>query len=903
MSVPLTTLAQTEGFWPAGMYNKTIPTPEAILGFNPGEKPVKHHEVVQYFQILAETSPRAQYFEVGETHERRLLGYLIISSEENIGNLKEIKSQLKKIADPRKGQNVNLNATKGVAWMMYSIHGDELSGTDASVQLAYQLTAGTDEQTMKILDELVVGIDPMENPDGRERHLAQLQQWGSDAPNSDAQEIDHAGVWPYGRGNHYFFDLNRDWFILANPESRARMKALVEWNPQLVVDAHEMGPYSTYLFNPPREPINSNVNDSARKWWQVFSQDQSKAFDEYGWSYYTRSWYDDLFPGYGSAMPNYWGSVGLLYEQAQTDGSEIKKPNDKISTFKDAVHRQFISSMTNLNTAANNRVALLNDFQTVRENASATKGAYYIPTHLNPTRVERLVERLLMCGIEVYHSDKSIARFKGYGYGGKPYGVSSLPPDTYIVPLGQPLGYLVKAILEFDPRMLNKVLQKEYSDLQKGKGSHLYEVTAWSMLLAYDVDAYFSKKTTLKNAKLVRTIKSRSGGLHNAKDVTGFVCAYDDDQVIPALLAMFNKDMKVRSATEPFEAGGKKYDRGTLLLLANENASNLKVTLEKIAQTHRVDIYGIKSMRVTDGPDLGGGEFRLLESPRIAMLTGPNLSANSIGTTWYLLDHELKTRFSLINHDHFIGFDLRKYNVLILPDTWGDLKTYHNILGKSGISKLKDWVQDGGTLIGIKGAASFLADSSSGLSKVQLRRQALNELTLYEEALAKEKMVTQKIDSLLIWEGRTQAKTKQTEAEKIGLEKLKALDERGRLFQPRGTILNTSLDPEHWLNYGAGKSVPVTIYSSFAFLSKMPVETPTRYTKADKLRLSGLLWPEAKERWAETAYATREASGNGQIILFADEPNYRSYFYGSTRLLLNAMLLGPGMGSNNGVEW
>ena len=895
--------AQAKDLLSSGMYNKSIPTPEHVIGVHPGERPIRHHEVISYFKKLADTSPRAQYFEAGKTHEGRILGYLIVSSENNMSNLEKIKAQLNRVAQPDKTQSVDLNKTTGVAWMMYSIHGDEVSGTDAAVQLAYQLTAGTDQQTMQIISELVVGIDPMENPDGRERHLAQLEQWGSQASNSDAQDIHHAGVWPYGRGNHYFFDLNRDWFILANPESRARMQAIIEWNPQLIVDAHEMGPYNTYLFNPPREPINFNVNASARKWWQIFAKDQSEAFDKYGWSYYTRSWYDDLFPGYGSAMPNYWGSIGILYEQAQTDGSMIKKPTDQISTFQDAVHRQFISSMSNLETAATHRVDLLKDFQTVRKNASKLKGAYYIPAQNNPTRVERLVERLMMCGIQVYHTDRSTARFKGLGPTGESYPHSILPADTYIVPLGQPLGYLVQAILEFDPRMLNEVLQKEYSDLQKGKGSHLYEVTAWSMLLAYDVEAYYSKKASLNNAALVKSIRSRQGGLHNANDATGFVCAYDDDQAIPALLAMYKAGLKVRSATEPFAAGGESYDRGTLLLLANENNIDLKITLKEIAEAHRVNIYGLETMRVMEGPDLGGGEFSLLEAPRIAMLTGSDLSVNSIGSTWYLLDHELNTRFSMINHDHFNWMDLSKYNVIILPDTWGGLQTYPNVLGKSGISKLKDWVQDGGTLIGIKGAAAFLADSSSGFSGVQLRRQALSELAGYAEALTREKLVHKKIDSLAIWEGKIPPKSKQRLPEKIEAEKLKALDERGRLFQPRGTILNTNLDPEHWMNYGAGKSVPVTIYSSFAFQSKKPVETVARYADEDNLRLSGLLWPEARERWSETAYATREASGKGQVILFAGVPNYRSYYYGSTRLLLNAMLLGPGMGSQVGVDW
>lgn len=883
-------------------YDERIPTPVSVLRFDLGDRPIRHHEAVKYLKKLAEASPRAQYVESGYTHEKRLLGYLLVSSEQNMAKLDKIKGQLQDLSD-LKNPSKNLNSMPATAWMMYSIHGDELSGTDAGVKLAYQLVAGTDNKTKQILDKLVVGIDPMENPDGRERALAQIQQWGSDIINTDAQDIHHAGIWPYGRGNHYFFDLNRDWFILANPESRARIKALIEWNPILVVDAHEMGAYSTYLFNPPREPINININKETRNWWEIFSQDQSKAFDEHQWSYYTRSWYDDFFPGYGSAMPNYWGSVAILYEQSQTDGTVVKKPANKLSSFTEAVHRQFISSMANLTTAAENRTELLKHFTKTRKDASSLKGAFYIVPGENPTRTERLVERLLMVGIEVYRSERAITRFRGKNYYGESYKTSNLPKGTYVIPLGQPMGYLAKAILEFDPRMLNEVLQKEYSDLQKGEGSSLYEVSAWSMLLAYDVDAYFNTKSSIKGLKQVTQIEATTGKLHDLKAAVAYALPYADDQSIHALLAMYEKGLYVRSATDPFESGGRKYDRGTLVLRTNENPDDLAETLKEIALTHRVDIFGIGSMRIKKGPDLGGGEFRLLESPRIAMLTGPDLSIYSLGTTWYLLDHELQTRFSLLNHDNFSGFDLRKYNVLILPSTWGGLSTYKNILGKGGIAKLKDWVKDGGTLISMGGGSAFLADTSSGFSRVQLKRQALSKLDLYDEALAKEALANETIDSLVIWENKKPKASEETESEKLAKEKMKTIDERARLFQPRGTIMNAELDPEHWLSFGAGESVPVTVYSSYAFLSKGAVQTPARFAPADKLRLSGLLWPEAKERWANTAYATRESSGKGQIILFTNEPAYRSYYYGSIRLLLNAMLLGPGMGTNVGVDW
>lgn len=901
--IPCVAIAQAVPEFPGGTYNKEIPTPASVLGFEIGSRPAHHHEAVAYLKKLAEVSPRAEYVEAGYTHENRLLGYLLVSSEKNMAKLEEIKTRMATYSDPRKNKSMTPESTIATAWMMYSIHGDEISGTDAALALAYQLTAGTDKKTLQILDELVVGIDPMENPDGRERALGQIAQYSGYVTNSDAQDMHHTGEWPYGRGNHYFFDLNRDWFILAHPESRARMKALLEWNPVLVVDAHEQGAYDTYLFNPPREPINLNIPSSTRKWWDRFSRDQSAAFDHFQWSYYTRSWYDDLFPGYGSAMPNYWGSVALLYEQAQTDGSVVKQPADRLSSFADAVHHQFISSMANLGTAAENRVRLLEHYAAVRKQALKLDGAYYIHPGDNPTRAERLVDRLLMCGIEVYQTNSAVSRFRGKDREGKYLPGRNLPAGSYVVPLGQPMGILAQAILEFDPRMLDEVLQKEYAELRKGKGSTLYEVSAWSMLLAYDVDAYYDEKGSPKNLRPITDIQASQGRLVEADQAVAFVCAFTDDQAIHALLAMFNKGLNVRAATEPFELGNHRYARGTLLLRANENPANLPEMLAEIARDQQVTIEGLPTMRMGKGPDIGGTEFELLEAPRIGLLAGPSLSVNSVGSIWYVLDYEFRTRISLLNHDHFSGMDLRKYNVLILPGAWGGLQTYKTILGEGGIAKLKNWVRDGGTLIGISDASAFLADTANGFSQVALKQQALDKLDSFTEDLSKRWDAESQIDSLLVWEGRGKPEDAKTASEKTSQQEIKALDEDGRLFHPRGTIMNAILNEEHWLAYGAGGSVPVTIYSSYAFLAKHPVETPARYASAGEIRLSGLMWPEARERWSETAYLTRERLGNGQIILFADEPAYRSYYYGSIRLLLNALVLGPGVGTRVGVDW
>ncbi len=903
---PYQSTAQQFSFFRGGTYDASVPTPESVVGFPIGERPLRHHEVVTYLKTLAQASPRVQFVEAGKTHEGRLLSYAIVSSEEHIANLPEIQDNLARLADPRTtGSSPGIaDATPAVAWMMYSIHGDELSGVDAGVQLTYQLAAGTDSKTMKILRELVVGIDPMENPDGRERYLAQMEQWGGPIQNSDGQSIQHTGVWPWGRGNHYLFDLNRDWFILAHPESRVRVKAISEWHPQLVVDGHEMGSYDTYLFNPPREPINPGIGKAVRKWWQAYSAGQAAAFDEYGWSYYTREWYDDWYPGYGSSWPSFTGATGLLYEQAQTDGSIVKKPNETVATFRDAVHHQFVSSIANLATAAEHRSELLKDFYSIRKQALKQRGAYFVVPGKNPSRARRLVSRLRMQGIEVEVARQNFTVKRAENPRTVKTTGKTLPKGTYVVRTGQPLGHLVTAILEFDPRMLSKVLQKERENLERGKGSHLYEVTSWSMLLAYDVEAYYAASVSAIETDRIDQVEEPEGSFVPAEGAVAYLCDYSDDNGVAALLAMFQRGLKVRAAKEPFEVGETKYPRGTLLLRVNENPAELQLHLSEISQEARVDIRAVKTLRIRKGPDLGGGEFTLLEEPRIAMLSGQDLSGYNIGATWYLLDHELDQRFSILNHDYFNNVDLRKYNVLVLPSAWGGLKTYHNILGKAGIKKLKDWVSDGGTLIGINNAAAFLADSSSGLSKVELKRQALKNLSMYAEALQKENAWRAKVDSVAVWDGTgTGSATSDSTPKKEDIKLLTERDKRHRLYQPRGATLRVDLEQESWLCFGLGDDVPAISYSSYAFMAKKPVQTVGRFSNAKQLRLSGLLWPEARQRWADTAYATREAHGKGQVILFAGEPNFRSYYYGTTRMLLNSMLLGPGMGTKTVVDW
>ncbi|MFQ5583276.1 MAG: M14 family zinc carboxypeptidase, partial [Calditrichia bacterium] len=788
--------------------------------------------------------------------------------------------------------------------------GDELSSCDAAVQLAYQLAAGTDSATTMLRRELVIGIDPMENPDGRERYLGQMQQWNGLLPNSDVQSMQHSGLWTAGRGNHYLFDLNRDWFILENPESRARVQAIREWQPQLIVDAHEMGPLNTYLFPPSREPININITETIKYWNKIFSEDQAKAFDEYGWSYYTREWFEDWYPGYGSNMPHFRGAIGILYEQASTDGSLVKRHDGTILTFRDAVHHQFTSSMANLKTLAKNREKILSDFYHQKKyamNFSERTGikVFYIVPGKNVSRVNRFVEKLVQQGIDVEIAQKD---FKAEGlqdYWSRKKLDRQLPAGTLIVPLNQPLSLLANAILEFDPRPRTSFMEEERKSLLKKKSTRLYEVSAWSLLMAYGLEAYTGSARVNVSAKKILEIPLPEGTLSGATSAYGYVWDNTDDRAIDALIQFMSKGIQIRAAKKPFRVEGQEYPRGSFLIRLIENPNLNSTLVKKVASETGVTIQGVNTALSESGSDLGGNDFQLLTPPRIALLTGHSISTTSFSALWYLLDRELQVKHSLINHTRLGGTDLRTYNVLILPSTWGGKETYQKLLGKENIKKIKSWVAAGGTIIGIGNAAAFLADTATGFSKVRLRQQVLQKLALYKEAAEKELNPGQVApDSISLWEkAPTVADTPQNSGNKADKELLAKYDEHLRLFQPRGAILRANLDEEHWLNFGLGKKLPVIFYSPYAYLTADPVQTAARLGSADHLRLSGILWPETRTRWEKTAYATRESLGKGQVILFAGEPYFRAYFLGSGRMLVNAILLGPGMGTRAVMPW
>jgi len=907
--------------FPGARYDEDIPRPEAFLGQPVGSRAAHHGEVFTYFHELAKSSPRVSYHEIGRTYESRELGYAIVTTPANHARIDEIKADIAKLHDPRGIRAPELDAiidrTPAIAWMAYSIHGDETSGSDGALAFAHHLAASQDAKITALLEDVVVVIDPMMNPDGRERMLALIEQNAGYTPAWNARGMQR-GRWPYGRGNHYLFDMNRDWMPGACPETRARWAALADFRPQLFVDAHEMGSLDTFLFSPPREPIQQHSLIADTEWPATFSRDQAAAFDERGWSYYTREWFEGWGPFYTDSWAQLAGAVGILYEQARFAGQSIQRRSGERVTYREAVAHQAVSSLANVRTLAQNRAAVLMSFrQIARANLQAeTRGndrMFVLVPGRNEAREDRLVRTLTAQGIECLRAEG--------GFTGRA-SVSTLdatPRDrqfaagAIVVSPRQPMGSRMKAFLELDPRFSPEVLADERRRLEHENESGVYDVTAWSLPLAFDVDAYWCAHADVAG-ELVDALASGPSGLvatESGAPVYGWAVDGASDAAVAFAVRALESGLAVRLSDEPFESGGRPFARGSLLIRRHENPDvDAEALVEAAAAAAGVAAHALTSGRARgDGPDLGGGHFELLERPRVGLVGNAPIRADTYGHLWHLLDVELGQRVTLVDAQALGRTDLRQFNVLVLPPgaTRATLAPIED--------DLEAWVRSGGTLIAVADSAAALCDPDGGLSSVRLLRDVLDERDRYRWAAWREReALSPTVDPERVYDGPRAAEEPATTAPTEP-----AADERSvdgpvapepeqrdrwlRRFAPQGAFVRGFVDPAAWITVGAGDELPVFFRGDRAFQSMDPVRTPVRLAPIERLRLSGLVWPEAAERIAESAFLTVERLGHGQVVLFATTPGFRGLYRGTGRLFANAVVYGPGVGANPPLGW
>lgn len=974
---PLPGLTHDAAFFPGANYDASIPTPDQILGFVVGSKPVMHDQVEAVIKAIAAKSPRVRLFEHGKTHEGRTLYHLVIGSEANIKRLDAIKTDLAKLADPRSVSGAEgdklADSLPAVAWMGYCIHGDEMSGTDAALAVAHHLAACTDDAVRKLLDEIIVIIDPLMNPDGRDRWIRGIHESRTTQPSVDDQSVLHTGVWPSGRTNHYLFDMNRDWLFASQPESRGRILAARDWHPHYFMESHEMGSQDTFLFQPPREPINHNIPQNVRKWLPIFGKDQGHAFDRHGWRYYTGEWNEEWYPGYSGAWGGLRGAVENLYEQASIHIDAVRRPEGTLESYREGVHKQLVSTMANLTTLAAHRRDVVRDFVSVRRQAVAANGPYgnrmfAIVPGGNTARFNAFTSLMHLQGFEMHIAGQSFTAGAKDRLG-RAVQNHTFPAGTVLIPVRQPLANHIAAVLEFDPRMTPEFLNVERRELLRFSDSKMYDVTGWNLTMLYDVEGYElnmdlpsgSQKYQPAAAKLAEQTES-------PKSALGFAIHGADDHSVSLAGRLMERGVWVRIANKAFTFDGKDYSRGTLII-ANHDNQNFTGDLGKTV----ADAAGELGLAVTslvsgwgdgDLPDLGGRHFELLHLPRIALLGREPFSSYSYGEIWHLIDHVLGLRASYINSNDLGGTDLRRYNVLVMPS--GDAASVMQEHGQ-GIRK---WVEAGGTLIAIESSARALARAEGGIGSARMLPDVIDkadELESYRMQIVRDWQGRHAVvDPAAVWSNNSPRKVEFPWTVKEGHEQPSAEEAKRRdawrsIFMPQGALLAARVDDRHWLTMGCESSIdpvaartmtpaasaaandpdpnlfiPVMYARGALLMAKDGVEAPVRmgvfvptngagnaqspdasaaassmtvsgwaFAPAGhevRLRMSGLLWPEAADRIAHTAYLTRERVGSGQVILFAGSPTFRAGALGTARLLSNAMVYGPGMGTQQPIK-
>lgn len=671
-----------------GPFDASIPSPEEFLGYGIGEQHTRHDQIVAYFQKLADISDKASIEVYGYTHERRKLVMLTISSENNMANLPSIKEKHLQFVDPNDSSS-NFGEVPIFIQLGYNVHGNEPSSAEAAILTAYTLLASQSEEVKNYLQNSVIFIDPNINPDGRDRHTQWANQYKSNQLVSDNYDAEHNEAWPRGRTNHFWFDLNRDWLLAVNPESKGKLKWYHEWYPNVVTDFHEMGSESNYFFEP-MKPIGSQDPILPKENYQhlndLFGTYYSSALDNIGSFYFTKEAFDGTYPGYGSSYPDLQGGLALLFEQASSRG-HVQDTDYGTITFPFTIRNQYTSSITTIKAAVENKEMLRKYQQKFFKSAIDQKDksgfiGYQFGDKYDQNRNKAFVDFLKLHEIKVYKSG-----------------------ENYVVPVAQPQ---------------HRMVQTMFETYNKYRDSVFYDASAWSMSNFYNM-----KSSGLKSLKLGEEITD-TDYINKVVSVPqtsyAYIMDWDDYYAPAALYYMQSQGLIGASAFKPFSSktnvGEKDFNYGSVLIPVSKQKKSIDEVYKIVKEAqdkYKVPIFSVSSGFSTKGIDLGSGNFKSMEKPEVAMLIGEGVSSSEAGEVWHLLDTRIDMPISKIRMASYGRTDLDDYNTLIMVSgSYDDLDSLK-------VKALKDWVSSGNTIITIAGGSKWAIDKK--LVKEELTKE------------------------------------------------------------------------------------------------------------------------------------------------------------------------------------
>lgn len=831
--------------------NVDIPSPTEFLGYPLGSRFTQHHKVLSYLEALATHSQRLTLWTYGETYEGRPLALVAISSEANLDRLEEIRlNHLRLAANPNmpqeRAQQI-LDRVPVIVWLAYGVHGNESSSTEVSMAVAYALAASSGKWA-DLLDDVIVLIDPLVNPDGRERYVGSFLQRQGQSADSLPEALEHREPWPGGRTNHYMIDLNRDWTWATQTETRARIAAYRRWEPHAYVDFHEMNSDSTYFFPPAAEPILPLIDPETLRWLEVFGKANAKAFDAQGWLYYNKEKFDLFYPGYGDTYPALRAAVGMTYEVAggARGGLSVTTARGEELTLADRIVRHFTTSLTTIEVAARHREDLVRGFIETRQRPTRD------PIHsflVEPSQAERLalIDLLGLHGIEVdYLATPTALDARNIASGKNEQ--RTFPEGTLVISTAQPLGQLVRALMEREAQLSMGFLERQQKLKAAKKETEFYDVTAWSLPLAFGLPTW-----VIEGEAALPEAPSRPNAEPRGLQGDGAVGVLVPPQGLAGyrLASKLQKQgIRYRLVLSDLTSGDRSYPAGTLFIPAGSNPPEAQLWIEETLEEERLEAHRVSSTATTEGVSLGSDEVVAIRPPMVALASGAGLSPGSHGALWHLLDRMVEAPYSRIDLGTLEDEDLRLFDVVILPDS----HRYESLLSPKASRELTRWLESGGFLIAVGGAIGWLQEQE--LSEVENWHPA-------KEGLDKEKKATKKVSP-------------------------------DKVSTP-GAAIASELSAGHPLAAGS-LAAPAVLALGDRVLK--PFGNPRKdllTTRQDSPVLAGFAWPEARERLAGSLLVGIEKRKAGQVMFFTYDPAFRLFWRATMPLLLNGLLHGPSL--------
>lgn len=812
-----------------------VKSPSDFLGYELGDKFTRHHRVVDYFNHVADNIPEVKLIQYGMTYEDRPLLLAFISSKENMENLEQIREDNLKRAGILEGTPVG---NTPIIWLSYNVHGNESSSTEASMATIHELIKQGSARS-EWLKNAVIVIDPCINPDGRDRYANFFWQYGNQPYNPDPNSKEHNEPWPGGRANHYLFDLNRDWAWQSQVETQGRIKVYNKWLPQIHVDFHEQGINSPYYFAPAAQPFHELITEFQRDFQTEIGRNHAKYFDENNWFFFTKQFFDLLYPSYGDTYPTYNGAIGMTYEQAghgRAGLGIIKQEGDSL-TLKDRIAHHYTTGLSTIEIAVANGDRLLSSFSNFFGNNSSLKYKTFVLKYDgNDDKFNSLKTWLDVQGIE-YGTASNVKGLRGYNYSTGATSGFSIGSNDLVVNMDQPKATLAQILLEPKTKLVDSVT---------------YDITAWGVPYAYGINAFASEQMVA-----VRESEKVSFTAASAPTKTfAFIAKWNSMNDAQFLASVLKAGIKVRFTEKVINYKGQSFDRGSLIIAKRDNkalGSSFEKKVIDLANENERTLATISTGFMDGGPDIGSSDVRYLERPKIALLSGNGTSSLAFGATWHFMEQELKYPVTVLGTDYFGRVDLSEYDVLIMQDGW------YSSLREREMKKMMDWVSAGGKLIAVDGALGKLKDSDYS---------SLSEYATDDDKKDGEKKEEEREESSRL--------TKYEDQER---ESMKG-------FAP-GAIYKVKVDNSHPLAFGFGDRY-YTIKTGSDRVAYLDGGNVGIIENESDL-LSGFAGEYTREDMAETLVFGVESKGRGQIVHIVDNPLFRAFWQNGKLMFVNAL--------------